>query len=55
MISVVSKMLTDLLERLGEGTYPKSLRCVLLGGGPAPRPLLETCVAKGFLYIKHTV
>ncbi|MDM5156993.1 o-succinylbenzoate--CoA ligase [Bacillus sp. DX1.1] len=47
MISVVSKMLTDLLERLGEGTYPKSLRCVLLGGGPAPRPLLETCVAKG--------
>ncbi|MEH6888480.1 o-succinylbenzoate--CoA ligase [Bacillus sp. JJ864] len=47
MISVVSKMLTDLLERLQEDTYPPSLRCVLLGGGPAPRPLLETCVAKG--------
>ncbi|PEZ08869.1 o-succinylbenzoate--CoA ligase [Bacillus sp. AFS018417] len=47
MISVVSKMLTDLLERLQEDTYPTSLRCVLLGGGPAPRPLLETCVAKG--------
>ncbi|KEK23017.1 o-succinylbenzoate--CoA ligase [Bacillus gaemokensis] len=47
IISVVSKMLTDLLDRLGEGTYPKSLRCVLLGGGPAPKPLLETCVAKG--------
>ncbi|WP_459503508.1 o-succinylbenzoate--CoA ligase [Bacillus sp. C1] len=47
IISVVSKMLTDLLERLGEETYPSSLRCMLLGGGPAPRPLLETCVAKG--------
>lgn len=47
MISVVSKMLTDLLERLQEDTYSPSLRCVLLGGGPAPRPLLETCVAKG--------
>ncbi|WP_020061375.1 o-succinylbenzoate--CoA ligase [Bacillus sp. 123MFChir2] len=47
MISVVSKMLTDLLERLQEDTYPPSLRCVLLGGGPAPRPLLETCVVKG--------
>ncbi|MBC6971283.1 o-succinylbenzoate--CoA ligase [Bacillus sp. Xin] len=47
IISVVSKMLMDLLERLGEETYPNSLRCMLLGGGPAPRPLLETCVAKG--------
>ncbi|MEN1938603.1 o-succinylbenzoate--CoA ligase [Paenibacillus sp. 102] len=47
IISVVSKMLTDLLERLREGTYPNSLRCMLLGGGPAPKPLLETCVAKG--------
>ena len=47
IISVVSKMLTDLLERLGEETYPSSLRCMLLGGGPAPKPLLETCVDKG--------
>ncbi|WP_410983950.1 o-succinylbenzoate--CoA ligase [Bacillus cereus] len=47
IISVVSKMLTDLLERLREEKYPNSLRCMLLGGGPAPRPLLETCVAKG--------
>lgn len=47
IISVVSKMLTDLLERLGEGTYPSSFRCMLLGGGPAPKPLLETCVDKG--------
>jgi len=47
IISVVSKMLMDLLERLGEETYPSSLRCMLLGGGPAPKPLLETCVTKG--------
>ncbi|OTY06024.1 o-succinylbenzoate--CoA ligase [Bacillus thuringiensis serovar muju] len=47
IISVVSKMLTDLLERLGAETYPPSLRCMLLGGGPAPKPLLEACVEKG--------
>lgn len=47
IISVVSKMLMDLLERLGKETYPSSLRCMLLGGGPAPKPLLETCVTKG--------
>ncbi len=47
IISVVSKMLMDLLERLGEETYPSSLRCMLLGGGPALKPLLETCVTKG--------
>ena len=40
-------MLTDLLERLEAETYPPSLRCMLLGGGPAPKPLLETCVDKG--------
>ena len=55
IISVVSKMLTDLLERLGAETYPSSLRCMLLGGGPAPKPLLEACVEKEFLYIKRTV
>lgn len=47
IISVVAKMLTDLLERLGNETYPSSLRCMLLGGGPAPKPLLEACVQKG--------
>jgi O-succinylbenzoic acid--CoA ligase len=47
MVSVVAKMLMDMLGELGEGNYPKSLRCVLLGGGPAPMPLLEACVAKG--------
>ncbi|MFX3623746.1 MAG: o-succinylbenzoate--CoA ligase [Ectobacillus sp.] len=47
MISVVAKVLADMVRELGEGTYPSALRCVLLGGGPAPRPLLEACVAKG--------
>ncbi|WLR50320.1 o-succinylbenzoate--CoA ligase [Bacillus tianshenii] len=43
MISVVSAMLTEMLKQQGKQAYPKSLRCVLLGGGPAPMPLLEEC------------
>ncbi|OEH93146.1 o-succinylbenzoate--CoA ligase [Bacillus solimangrovi] len=46
MISVVSAMLTTMLKQLGEETYPENLRCVLLGGGPAPMPLLELCKHK---------
>ncbi|WP_245831758.1 o-succinylbenzoate--CoA ligase [Oceanobacillus senegalensis] len=38
--SVVSVMVQKLLERLGNDGYPCSLRCLLLGGGPAPRPML---------------
>nr|WP_034679124.1 o-succinylbenzoate--CoA ligase [Priestia megaterium] len=41
IVSVVTVMLQQLLEELGTDRYPTSLRCVLLGGGPAPRPLLE--------------
>ncbi|MBS3976226.1 MAG: o-succinylbenzoate--CoA ligase [Syntrophomonadaceae bacterium] len=41
MISVVSVMLTKMLQELGHASYPTSLRCVLLGGGPVPRTLLE--------------
>ncbi|MGH2482048.1 MAG: AMP-binding protein, partial [Ktedonobacteraceae bacterium] len=47
MISVVAVMLQRMLNALeaeGQGTrYPDALRCVLLGGGPAPRLLLERC------------
>jgi O-succinylbenzoic acid--CoA ligase len=47
IISVVAVMLQRMLSALtseGEqGRYPTSLRCVLLGGGPAPRSLLEQC------------
>ena len=47
IISVVAVMLQRMLTALeaeGQGKrYPTTLRCVLLGGGPAPRPLLERC------------
>jgi O-succinylbenzoic acid--CoA ligase len=46
-ISVVSTMLSRMLEARGDRPYPPSLRCVLLGGGPAPRPLLEACARRG--------
>ncbi|MDQ0160853.1 o-succinylbenzoate--CoA ligase [Alkalibacillus salilacus] len=40
IMSVVSVMLDQLLERLGNDYYPEQFRCMLLGGGPAPKPLL---------------
>lgn len=46
IISVVSTMLQRMLEA-GLGARRTSLRCILLGGGPAPRPLLEACAARG--------
>ena len=51
IISVVATMLQRLLASLDQdndaGTYPPSLRCVLLGGGPAPLSLLEDCARRG--------
>ncbi|MDQ3810277.1 MAG: o-succinylbenzoate--CoA ligase [Chloroflexota bacterium] len=41
IVSVVSTMLDRMLAERGQRAYPASLRAVLLGGGPAPRPLLE--------------
>jgi o-succinylbenzoate---CoA ligase len=50
IISVVAvmlqSMLTDLDSHWGGARYPSTLRCVLLGGGPAPYPLLEACVLR---------
>lgn len=43
IISVVSQMLIRMLEEVQNRRFSKSLRCVLLGGGPAPKPLLEKC------------
>ena len=42
IISVVAVMLQRMLTSLDtqNTTYPSTLRCVLLGGGPAPEPLL---------------
>lgn len=48
IISVVAVMLQRMLAASGcsEGrVYPPTLRCVLLGGGPAPRSLLERCAS----------
>jgi O-succinylbenzoic acid--CoA ligase len=47
LISVVSVMLSRMLEALGDDNFPASLRCVLIGGGPVPQPLLERCLVRG--------
>jgi O-succinylbenzoic acid--CoA ligase len=47
IVSVVSTMLDRMLSARGERAYPSTLRCVLLGGGPAPVPLLERALALG--------
>ncbi|SDC41019.1 2-succinylbenzoyl-CoA synthetase [Melghirimyces thermohalophilus] len=47
IVSVVGTMLTRMLDELGEEGYPDSFRGMLLGGGPAPKPLLERCAEKG--------
>ena len=47
IISVVSVMLRRMLAARGGQPYPPSLRCVLLGGGPAARDLLEDCARRG--------
>lgn len=42
IVSVVSAMLSKILNEQTED-YPAHFRCMLLGGGPAPQPLLEMC------------
>ncbi|MDB5085506.1 MAG: 2-succinylbenzoate-CoA ligase [Bacilli bacterium] len=42
--SVVGAMLARIVERLNGARYPDTFRCMLLGGGPAPAPLLESCI-----------
>ncbi|GGM37002.1 2-succinylbenzoate--CoA ligase [Paraliobacillus quinghaiensis] len=41
IVSVVSVMLDRLIENLENQTYPAIFRCMLLGGGPASKHLLE--------------
>jgi O-succinylbenzoic acid--CoA ligase len=43
IVSLVPTMLRRMLDSRGEAPFPSSLRSVLLGGGPAPRLLLERC------------
>jgi O-succinylbenzoic acid--CoA ligase len=47
IVSVVASMLQRMLDARADEAFPPSLRCVLLGGGPAPRALLERCAAAG--------
>ncbi len=46
IVSVVANMLQRMLEARGDRPYPPALRCALLGGGPAPRSLLEECARR---------
>jgi o-succinylbenzoate---CoA ligase len=44
IMSVVTNMLNRMMNELkANDTYHENFRCMLLGGGPAPLPLLETC------------
>ncbi len=45
-LSVVPVMLRRLLDARGERPAPRGLRCVLVGGAPTPRPLLEEALAR---------
>ncbi|MFY4777279.1 o-succinylbenzoate--CoA ligase [Metabacillus sp. RGM 3146] len=45
-ISVVGTMLKEMIEEMGERKYPKTFRCMLLGGGPAAKSMLEECKEK---------
>lgn len=46
IVSVVSTMLQQILQDLGKKQYPETFRCMLLGGGSAPKSLLLACKEK---------
>lgn len=46
IMSIVSTMLSRMLDDLNEAEYPASFYGMLLGGGPAPMPLLERTAEK---------
>jgi O-succinylbenzoic acid--CoA ligase len=46
IMSIVGTMLKRVVETLGAERLPGHFRCMLLGGGPAPLPLLVACTEK---------
>ncbi|MCJ8009502.1 o-succinylbenzoate--CoA ligase [Lederbergia wuyishanensis] len=46
IMSVVTVILNRMLTVLKDETYHENFRCMLIGGGPAPLPLLEKCALK---------
>ncbi|WP_043934019.1 o-succinylbenzoate--CoA ligase [Bacillus sp. EB01] len=42
-MSIVGTALNRVLDELGDRNLPDTFGCMLLGGGPAPLPLLEAC------------
>jgi O-succinylbenzoic acid--CoA ligase len=46
IVSVVTTMLQQMLEELDNQQYPSSFRCMLTGGGPVPKILLEECQSR---------
>ncbi|KON90226.1 O-succinylbenzoic acid--CoA ligase [Sporosarcina globispora] len=47
IMSAVSTMLTRIADELKNDKLPEYFRCMLLGGGPAAKSLLEVCKEKG--------
>lgn len=43
IVSVVTTMLQQMLDQLDKQRYPDSFRCMLAGGGPVPKSVLEEC------------
>ncbi|MGG3841691.1 o-succinylbenzoate--CoA ligase [Anoxybacillus kestanbolensis] len=43
MMSAVSTMVQQMVRELNK-PYPPTFRCMLVGGGPVPQPLLQSCV-----------
>jgi O-succinylbenzoic acid--CoA ligase len=47
LVSVVPTTLRRLLDARGDALWPPTLRCVLVGGAPAPGGLIEECLDRG--------
>lgn len=46
IVSVVTTMLNQMLDKLGNEKYPETFRCMLAGGGPVPRGVLEKAIER---------